>query len=501
MHMRQCLLFFATVVLIAGVWIMGGCGGNGGTVVVAPGTSQTGEADAGDPGITRDGEGIERSPFLVGFRNMPGPAEEGLMRAANGEVKYTYQLIPAIAVSLPPQAVDALARNPQIEYIEPDGTVQATAETIPWGISRVKADQVWPLGYTGTGVKLAILDTGIDYTHSDLAPNYQGGYDFVNSDNDPMDDDGHGTHVAGTAAAVRNDLDVAGVAPDASLYALKVLDADGYGYYSDIILALEWSVANDMQVANMSFGGNFGSSALEAACDATYSAGVILVAAAGNDADRKGRRNTVDYPARYASVIAVAATDENDERASFSSTGDTVELAAPGVHILSDLLGGGTDFGDGTSMSCPHVSGAAVLVIASGVSGAATVRDRLDLTALDLGPVGVDTWYGYGLVDIYAAVTGSPPPPPPPPPLPPSTGTISGKVLDAVTGKGINGATVSVDTGQSDMTNPSGRYRIEEVPSGSREVTASAPEYTQVLEYVVVYEGETTSLNFALMPN
>jgi subtilisin family serine protease len=254
----------------------------------------------------------------------------------------------------------------------------------------------------GSGVNVAIIDTGIDYTHSDLDANFGTllGYDFVNDDSEPMDDNGHGTHCAGIVAAEDNGEGVVGVAPGAHLYAVKVLDSGGSGYGSDVIAGIQWSVTNNMDVISMSLGSDFGSISLKTACDnAYYSSGVLLVAAAGNDGNPPGKGDNVDYPAGYDSVIAVAATDRSDNRASFSSTGSAVELAAPGVSIYSTWRNGGYATKSGTSMACPHVAGTAALVIGD-------VRQRLRDTADDLGPTGFDTKYGYGLVDADGAALG-----------------------------------------------------------------------------------------------
>ena len=369
-------------------------------------------------------------------------------------------------------------------------------DTVPWGITHVKADQVWDLGNTGEGVTIAIIDTGIDYTHIDLASNYQGGYDWVNDDTDPMDDMGHGTHCAGIAAAAMNDVDVVGAAPDTYLVSLKVLNASGSGYYSDIAAAIEWCVNNDIDIASMSLSGPDNSRTLRNTCRAAYKAGVLLVAAAGNYGNADGQGDNVRYPARYGSVIAVASINQNNVRSSFSSTGSTVELAAPGSSILSDRLHGGTLTKSGTSMACPHVAGVAALVIASGITDAASVRDRLTSTAVDLGVPGVDTWYGYGLIEALAAVSDSPPPPPPPD----SSGDIAGKVLNANTGKAVNGATVTADTGEFDTTNKSGRYKLEDLTPGLHVVTASAADYDDLILEIIVIENDTVNQNFDLVP-
>jgi subtilisin family serine protease len=399
--MSRSLRVLSVVLLLTSlIWLLGGCGG-GDSASSGAAPTEALAAEAAAPGVS-GADGLQ--PVIIGFKSKPGTAEASLVKGSAGKTKYTYKLIPAIAASLSPQAITALKRNPKVAFVEPDSIATATADAMPWGIARVNADDVWSLGNTATGVKVAIIDTGIDRTHSDLSPNYKGGYDFVNTDTDPMDDNGHGTHVSGTVAAAANGAGVVGVGPQVSLYGLKVLDSRGYGRYSDIIAALQWAVTNKMQVASRSLGGSVSSTALKNACDAAYGANVLLVAAAGNSGRSNGRGNNVQYPANYASVIAVAASGNRDRRASWSSTGPAVELTAPGVSIPSDRLGGGIISYSGTSMACPHVSGAAALVIASGVSSAADVRGRLTATARDLGVTGRDPLFGYGLVDCQKAV-------------------------------------------------------------------------------------------------
>jgi subtilisin len=276
---------------------------------------------------------------------------------------------------------------------------------------------------------VAVIDSGIDYNHSDLLDpnglvNYQGGWNFVNNNGDPMDDNGHGTHVAGTIAARDNGAGVVGVAPEAALYALKVLNASGSGRWSDIIAALQWAANNSIEVTNNSYGSDQDpGQTVMAAFDTSAAAGVLHVAAAGNSGTPAGKGDKVGYPARYDSVIAVAATDSSDGRASFSSTGPDVELAAPGVGINSTLLGGGYGTKSGTSMASPHVAGTAALVIATKIPDGNgdggindEVRQRLAATAKELGTSGRDPWYGFGLVQAAAAANlnaDSPPATPP----------------------------------------------------------------------------------------
>ncbi len=356
---------------------------------------------------------------LIGFDRQPGPNEEGIVHGAGGNIKYTYHLVPAIAASVPQTAIEALTRNPRVTRVEPDIEVYAVDAELDntWGVKRIGGG-TQSNGNNGAGVKVAIIDSGINYNHPDLAANYVGGYDFVNKDTNPMDDNGHGTHVAGTVAARDNDTGVVGVAPGASLYGLKVLGANGNGSYSAVIAALQWSVDNGIQVTNNSYGssGDPGTT-VKAAFDTAYAAGVLNVAAAGNSGNPAGAGNNVIYPAKWASVIAVAATDSSDKRASWSSTGPDVELAAPGVSINSTLKGGGYGTMSGTSMASPHVAGTAALVIASGITDANgngkindDVRQKLTATADDLGAAGRDTWYGYGLVNAAKAAGSVTPP-------------------------------------------------------------------------------------------
>lgn len=261
---------------------------------------------------------------------------------------------------------------------------------IPWGVKRVNAYAAWDTSM-GQGVKVGIIDTGMDYTHPDLKANYAGGYNAVEASNPPMDDNGHGTHVAGIIGAVRDGAGVAGVAPRVSLYAVKVLNAEGSGAYSAIIDGIQWAVTNRMDVVNMSLGGPKGSNALKKAVEAAYKAGVTLVMAAGNDS------GPVNYPARYPQAIAVAASDSADKIASFSSRGAEVAVIAPGVEIYSTYTGGIYKSLSGTSMAAPHVAGLAALAVGAGVKTPAEVKKALSGAAVSIGLKPSEQ--GAGLID------------------------------------------------------------------------------------------------------
>jgi len=455
---------------------------------------------------------VERTDVLIGFAHTPGNAEQALVRAFGGEIKQSYRLVPAIAASVPVQALNGLRNNPLVTVVEPDGQVQAIDTELDntWGVKRINAGDVQTNGNTGAGVKVAVIDSGVDYTHPELAGAYAGGWDFVNNDANPMDDNGHGTHVAGTIVAAKDGSGVVGVAPGAKVYALKVLNASGSGSFSNIIAALQWATDNGIQVTNNSYGsGTNPGSIVEAAFNNADAVGVLNIAAAGNSGTCAAKGNTVEYPAAYASVVAVAATDQNNARPCFSSSGPAVEISAPGVNINSTKLGGGYTLMSGTSMATPHVVGAAALVLAANPADANSngrvndeVRSILNSTATDLGVAGRDSLYGYGLVNALAAVAAVSSVTPPPPPPPPETLSISvdsitystsgGKtndkdltvaVLVASAGVPVAGASVSIDLYRnsskigsgSAMTGSDGtaRFSLKNAPSGCYSTTVT----------------------------
>lgn len=390
------------------------------------------------------------TPVLIAFDHPVGANEQALVRAQGGHIKYSYTIVNAIAASVPQTAIDGLRHSPHVTAVEADDTVYATSIDSElnnsWGVQRIGAGTVHA-GDTnltadrGAGVNIGIIDSGLNYNNPEFAGRYKGGYDFVQGDSDPMDVYGHGTHVAGTACANEDGYGttdasgnplygVVGVAPECNLYSLRVLNDSGVGNWSDIIAALQWATGANpqgvkMNVVNLSLGQSRNpGGTVQQAFDTAAADGVVIVAAAGNSGNGAGKGTNTIYPANYDSVIAVGATDSSDNRASFSSTGSNVELAAPGVSVYStwnddtsyldpqpncDMSASiPTDncykFGSGTSMASPHVAGVAALIIAAGVTDAATVRSILDSTADDLGAAGKDSEYGYGLVDAVRAV-------------------------------------------------------------------------------------------------
>src|SRR3989338_8272457 len=381
-----------------------------------------------------------RVDVFVSFDKTPGASERAIVERAGGTVRHSYTLVPAIAASVPESVIQGLQNSPHVTSVELDGTVYAVDVELDnaWGVKRVGSGTVHDGGNKGTGVKIGIIDSGVDYNHQDLNAVYAGGHDFVNNDTDPNDVYGHGTHVAGTACAEDNGLGVVGVAPGCALYSLRVLNDSGSGPWSATIAAMEWAVANGLQVVNLSLGSSQDpGSTVKAAFDNAEAEGLVIVAAGGNSGNPPGNGNNVIYPAKYASVIAVAA-----------------------------------------------------LVIAAGITDANgngrindEVRAVLTSTADDIGAAGKDTHYGYGLVNAAVAVGAI---------APPATGTISGTVTDADTLDPIAGATVSDGTRQA-TTDANGDYSITDVPEGTYTVTASQEGYVNASQTNVVVTENTTT--------
>lgn len=355
---------------------------------------------------------LERKIVVFKSGVLNEPAREALLKNFGAVKIKDLTLIDGMAVLLPPQVEALLARQPEVLRVEDDVVVEALArpqpvEVLPWGVNRIDAEKVWSQT-SGDPVKVAIVDTGIDVKHPDLKDNLRGGVSTVGYTSSYNDDNGHGTHVGGIAAAVDNEVGAIGVGPKINLYAVKVLDRRGYGYLSDVIEGLDWAIQNGMRVVNLSLGTSSDVPSFREAVQKVYAAGIVPVAAAGNTG------GAVVYPAAYPEVIAVSATDQTDTLASWSSRGPEVDLAAPGVSIYSTYKGQTYKTLSGTSMAAPHVTGTAALVLTvpekcdsdlDGRCSVAEVQQRLEATAEDLGALGRDDLYGWGLVDAEKTVT------------------------------------------------------------------------------------------------
>ena len=289
-------------------------------------------------------------------------------------------------------------KNELDAQVEVDIPVKMSADVVDWGVSRIGADKVWSIG-SGTGVKIAIIDTGVQKDHPDLVSNIITGYDFVNNDSDANDDNGHGTHVAGIAAATLNQAGVVGVSNTSKILPIKVLNAQGYGYLSDVAKGIYFAADNGARIINLSLGSSTDSLTLRDAVNYASNKGVLIAAAAGNDSGAP-----CSYPASYSNVICVVATDSRNMLASFSNIGG--ELAAPGVYNYSTYIGSSYRYLSGTSMATPHVAGASALLFSICPTCTSTqIRELLRDSAVDLGEVGKDILFGYGLVDLTSAVS------------------------------------------------------------------------------------------------
>ncbi|MDH7485194.1 MAG: S8 family peptidase [Anaerolineae bacterium] len=320
--------------------------------------------------------------------------------------------------------IERLRQHPLITYAEPNYLVYAAGSDAvqpndpywsrQWNMNRIEAPSAWALSTGQPGVSVALLDTGVDTGHPDLSGNLLAGYDFVNNDADPDDDHGHGTHVAGIIAAqLNNGVGVAGVAPAISILPLKVLNEKGEGDHFWVSQGISYAIANGARILNLSFAGP-SSETLGTAVRNAYNAGALLVAATGNNGI-----GSVSYPAAYAEVLAVAATDYNDRWPSYSNWGPQVDLAAPGGtsgnQVWSTWRNGGYAWNYGTSMAVPHVSGAAALIrsVAPTLSRdevANILRQSADQVGQFPYTGGRNDYLGYGRLNVHRALRQALPP-------------------------------------------------------------------------------------------
>jgi thermitase len=330
--------------------------------------------------------------ILVQFRPGTAASDVASVHSHNrGQVLQVLDRIGVQVVRVPKgEELRAVARyrsNPNVAFAEVDGIVSALSFTpndpmLPdqWGLARVEAPLAWGVTQGSSTIRIAVLDTGIDAGHGDISPKVVATRNFTTSST-VNDRNGHGTHVAGIAAAVTNNArGVAGLGFNSVLMNGKVLGDDGSGTWSWVANGIIWAADNGAQVINMSLGGTSHSATVENAVNYAWGRGAVLVAAAGNS-----NTDSLTYPAAYANVIAVGATDRNDARASFSNFGAWVDVAAPGVDILSTFprlrRNDRYRWMSGTSMSAPFVAGLAGLVWTTGWGTSNTaVRDRIQAT-------------------------------------------------------------------------------------------------------------------------
>ncbi len=313
-------------------------------------------------------------------------------------------------VQIPAQAeehvIAALAHNPNIEFAEKDMLIPA-AEVIPndpnftsqWHLTKIGTTTAWD-STAGSGITVAVLDSGVDPTHPELATKLLPGYNAVDgAAGNTADINGHGTAVAGTVGAIANNsTSVASVAYDVMILPVRISNtSDGYAYWSNVARGLTWAADHGARVANVSYGIS-GSSTVASSAQYFKSKGGLVVASAMNNGTDIG---LPDDP----NIITVSATDSNDAMASWSSFGDIVDVSAPGVSILTTTNGGGTGTWNGTSFSSPVTAGVVAMIMAANSAlSPSEVENVLESTAKDFGAAGKDKYYGYGRVDASAAV-------------------------------------------------------------------------------------------------
>jgi serine protease AprX len=382
-----------------------------------------------------------------------------------------FWVVNAISLHASPEFIERLAKRDDIVSVELDSEFvvkedyfaqisgssiyNATSEII-----RINAPKAWELGITGSGINVSIIDTGINPSHPDIAGRVIRWVDLVGSQPLPYDDFGHGTHVAGTVAGNGIGGTTTGLAPDANLFGVKVLDGTGSGYESNIINGIQWSIDNKADIISMSLGTNeiwtspncdVDNPAMAIAINNAINAGIVVVAAAGNSA------SGVSSPGCIGGAIAVGAVDSSDTIASFSGRGNAMAdhgLVAPGYSITSlNYQTSGYTIYSGTSMATPHVSGTVADLLNAArnkgfILSPAQVRSILENTSVDLGTAGKDNIYGAGRIDVFEAIREY------------SIYTINGTVIDNTSRTGIANVIVTTNTGISTVTNASGFYSL-----------------------------------------
>lgn len=338
---------------------------------------------------------LSMDSYIIKFKN-PTSGRQMLNKRGMQSEKAFGRMSSHITSRLSKSEVEQLQKDPNIAYIEKDSVVQKAGDTVTYNVYQIHAPEVHAQDITGEGVKVAVLDTGIDQDSREL--NIAGAVSFVPSESSD-DLNGHGTVVAGIIGALKDEQGLIGVAPGVSLYNVKVLNEFGLGTYSQVIQGIEWAIEHQMDIISMSFTGADYSMALEEALQLAYDQGILLVSAVGNEG-----ADLVSYPARYASVIGVGAVDGNNQHAIFSNRGQEVEFVAPGVSIPglpNDSSDSYTSM-SGTSMAVPQVTGVAALVKSKHESWKNyEIREVLQSSAVSLGD---PLQYGYGLVNAANAL-------------------------------------------------------------------------------------------------
>jgi subtilisin family serine protease len=365
------------------------------------------------PAATGTVAGYAKGRLLVAPRAGLSDKEfDKVLKSQNARSRARFTQSNTHVIELPPgvdavKAMQTLKKDRRLKYVEldmavlPAASVNDPAYSNSWALPKTQSPYAWDIT-SGAGVTIAILDTGVNGDHPDLKTNMVAGWNVFDNNSSTSDVYGHGTAVAGAAAMVgNNSAGSAGVAWGAKIMPVRISSPDGYAYWSTVSQGLYWAADHGAKVANISFNAVSGSSTVQTAAQYFRNKGGVVVVAAGNSG---GQENIQAHD----SMLTVSASDSNDVRASFSSYGSYVDLAAPGVSIYSTTQGGGYANWSGTSFSSPITAGAVALMMsANSKLVPADVDKILKSTAVDLGTAGYDPYYGYGRIDAYKAVTAA----------------------------------------------------------------------------------------------
>lgn len=356
------------------------------------------------------GQGSDFVPgeILVKFRPDSRLAETALPLALQASVMQRIGGIDVLRLRLRPgqsvaSGLQKFRSHAAVEFAEPNYRVQAfetpNDPRFPhqWNLAKIRSPQGWDLSTGSSDVIIAVLDTGVDLDHPDLVNKLVPGFNIVRNNNNPDDDNGHGTHTAGIAAAATNNgVGIAGVGYHTRIMPVKVLGSNGGGSIADVSAGINYAVSQGAKVISMSLGGTSGSSTMQSAVNAAWNSGVLLVGAAGN-----GGVSQQTFPSAYENVVAVASSDLNDLRSISSNFGLWVDVAAPGESITSTWNDGGYRIMSGTSMAAPHVAGLGALLWAHLGLGTTVsqIRARIEQNVFPLG-----TWVAKGRIDVDRAL-------------------------------------------------------------------------------------------------
>jgi len=393
----------------------------------------------------------------------------------------------------------------KIEYAELNGRMEPlyvpndTEYPTQWGLPKIGAPTGWDVTKGSADVTVAVLDTGVNSSHPDLVNKVVTGYNTVDNNEDLTDLNGHGTLMMGIAGAqTGNALGVAGVGINTKIMMLRISNnANGWAYWSDMAEAIVWATDHGAKVLSISFGGSAPSSTLQSAIDYAYGKGVFIAASAGNS-----NSSTPSYPAASNHVVSVGATDQNDQKASFSNYGPTVDVASPGVGIKSTNMSGSYSSVSGTSPACPFVAGLASLVLAQNPTFTPDqIESVIEHNTDDLGTAGRDDIFGWARINASKALSANAPIPPAP-----EYGSIAGKVTNVEDNLPLIGAKVSALKDGREITSviasADGSYQLVNLTPGSYTVNANLEGFEpQTKTGVVVVAGRTSEgVNFPLQP-